>query len=260
MRSNRLREIWSVGGTALNGWLSVSSSVTAELMAHQGWDSLCIDLQHGMIDYQLMVPMLQAISTTAVVPLVRVPNNDAAMIGKVLDAGSYGVICPMVNSADEAAAFVGAMRYAPLGYRSVGPVRAPLYAGSDYVARANETLLAMAMIETEAALSDLDGILRTPGLDAVYVGPSDLSLSLGYAPGFDPRFPPVLSAMERVATEARRYGVVPCVHVGSLAYGLQMKDLGFRLITYFNDIRFLQWVVSRSVAAFRAGTPTPDVP
>lgn len=260
MRSNRLREIWSDGGTALNGWLSVPSSVTAELMAHQGWDSLCVDLQHGMIDYQLMVPMLQAISTTAVVPLVRVPDNDAAMIGKVLDAGAYGVICPMVNSADEAAAFVGAMRYAPLGCRSVGPVRAPLYAGSDYVARANETIIAMAMIETEAALSDLDGILRTPGLDAVYVGPSDLSLSLGHAPGFDPRFPAVLSALERVATEARRHGVVPCVHVGSLAYGLQMRDLGFRLITYFNDVRFLQWVVSRSVAAFRAGAPTPDVP
>ena len=260
IRNNRIREIWAEGGTVLNGWLAIPSSISAELMAHQDWDSVCIDLQHGVIDYQLMVSMLQAISTTAAVPLVRVPSNETSIIGKVLDAGAYGVICPMINSGEEAAAFVRSMRYAPEGTRSVGPVRAPMYAGGAYVSEANATVLAMAMIETATAVANLDEILRTPGLDAVYVGPSDLSLSMGHSPGFDPQFPEVLATIERIASEARAHGVVPCIHVGSVAYGKRMKDLGYQLITYLNDFRFLQWVVGRAIAAMRAGVPTAEVP
>ena len=101
-------------------------------MAHQGWDSLTIDLQHGVVDYQTAVGMLQAISTTAVVPMVRVPWLDPGIVMKMLDAGSYGVICPMINNRDEAETFVRACRYPPRGSRSMGPIRATLYAGDDY--------------------------------------------------------------------------------------------------------------------------------
>src|SRR5215471_1075285 len=260
MRENRIRRIWAEGGNVVNGWLAIPSPVSAELMAHIGWDSLCIDLQHGAIDYQVAVTMLQAISTTETVPLVRVPWNDPAIIGKLLDAGAYGVICPMVNSRAEAEAFVGACRYAPQGYRSVGPLRATLYGGADYVAQANKTILTLAMIETRQAMANLEEILATPGLDAVYVGPSDLSVSMGENAGFDPEFPEVLAAILKVAPAAKKHGVVAGIHVGSVAYGKRMFDAGYRFVSYLSDFRFLQWIVSRSIPAMRAGTPGGNVP
>ena len=129
MRPNRVREIWQAGGAVINGWCGIPSGFSAEVMAHMGWDSLVVDMQHGIVDYQAMVSMLQGISTTAVTPMVRVPWNTPADIMKSLDAGAYGVICPMVNSRRECEAFVGACRYAPRGYRSSGPIRATLYGG-----------------------------------------------------------------------------------------------------------------------------------
>jgi 4-hydroxy-2-oxoheptanedioate aldolase len=260
MRENRIRKIWAQGGSIVNGWLAIPSSISAELMAQQDWDSICVDLQHGAVDYQTMLPMLQAISTSDKVPLVRVPWNDPAIIGKVLDAGAYGVICPMVNNRKEAEAFVGACRYAPVGYRSVGPLRASLYGGADYVKHANTTILTMAMIETKAAVANLDEILSVPGLDSVYVGPSDLSVSMGENAGFDPLYPEVLKAIEQIAKAANKHGVVPGIHVGSVEYGKRMTDMGYRLLSYLSDFRFLQWITARSIKAMRAGTPSPDVP
>src|SRR5260370_8778203 len=131
-RANRIREIWAEGKAVVNSWLGIPSSFSAEVMAHAGWDSLGVDMQHGMIEYQTRVTMLQGISTTNTVPLVRVPWNDPAHIQKALDAGAYGIVCPMVNNRAEAEKFVGSMRYAPLGYRSSGPIRAALYGGPPY--------------------------------------------------------------------------------------------------------------------------------
>lgn len=260
MRENRIREIWKAGGTVYNGWLAIPSSISAELMAHQGFDSICIDLQHGAIDYQTALPMLQAISTTPAVPLARIPWNDPAIVGKMLDAGVYGLICPMVNTREEAERFVGACRYAPAGYRSVGPIRAMLYAGADYWRHANETILTIAMIETRQAVTNLDAILATPGLDAIYVGPSDLSVSMGESAGFDPMFPEVLKTIETIAATAHKHGVVAGIHVGSVAYGRRMIDAGFRLVSYLNDFRLLQWVAARGLKALREGTPDAGAP
>jgi 4-hydroxy-2-oxoheptanedioate aldolase len=260
MRENGIRRIWAGGGNVVNGWLAIPSPVSAELMAHAGWDSLCVDLQHGAIDYQVAVTMLQAISTTATVPLVRVPWNDPAIIGKLLDAGAYGVICPMVNSRAEAEAFVGACRYAPQGYRSVGPLRATLYGGADYVAQANNTILTLAMIETRQAIQNLEEILATPGLDAVYVGPSDLSVSMGHSAGFDPEFPDVLEAILRIPEAAKRHGVIPGIHVGSVAYGTRMYAAGFRFTSFMSDFRFLQWITARAIPAMRGGKAGPETP
>ena len=132
MRENTLRRAWATGRKTVNGWLSIPNSFAAEVMAHQGWDSLTVDMQHGVVDYQAMVGMLQAISTTATVPMVRVPWLEPGIMMKSLDAGAYGVICPMVNSAEEAEEFVSYCRYPPRGQRSFGPIRAMLYAGADY--------------------------------------------------------------------------------------------------------------------------------
>src|SRR4051794_17527440 len=185
MRPNRLREIWKTQGAAVNGWLAIANSFSAETMAHQGWDSLTIDLQHGVVDYQAMVTMLQALSTTATVPVVRVPWLEPGILMKTLDAGAYGVICPMVNTREDAQRLVACTRYAPRGMRSFGPVRALLYGGADYPQHADDTIVSFAMIETAQALDNLDAILSVEGLDAIYIGPSDLSLALGCPPVFD---------------------------------------------------------------------------
>jgi len=251
MRANRVREIWQAGGTVINGWCGIPSGFSAEIMAHMGWDSLVVDTQHGIVDYQVMVSMLQGISTTNVTPMVRVPWNDPAHIMKALDAGAYGVICPMINSRAECAAFVGACRYAPVGYRSSGPIRAALYGGPDYHEKANDTVIAMAMIETREALDNLDDILSTPGLDAIYVGPSDLSLSLGHPPGLDKADTFMISALEKIVAGCRQHRVKAGLHTGGAAYAKRMIALGFDFVTLMGDARLLTMAGQQIVREMR---------
>ena len=188
MRPNRIKQMWRDGKCVTMGWLSVSHGFTAEVMARQGFDTLCVDMQHGTTDMNDVWPMLQAISQTDTVPVVRVPWNDPPTIMKALDLGAYGIIVPLINTAEDAAKAVAACRYPPVGMRSSGPVRAVHYGGSDYLAKANDEIVIMAMIETKEGLANLDAICATPGLDAVYIGPSDLSFALGHgAPGRQPR-------------------------------------------------------------------------
>jgi len=239
MRENLLRTLWQKDEYAVNGWLSLPASFSAEVMANRGWDSLTIDLQHGLIDYQRAVGMLQAISTTRTVPLVRVPWLDPAIIMKVLDAGAYGVICPMINSAAEAAAFVAACRYPPAGIRSCGPTRAHIYAGPDYIVAANRTIVTMAMIETRSGLDHLEEILSVEGLDAIYVGPSDLSLALGCEPRLDPTEQVVTEAIEYISTQARAKNIVSGIHTESPVYAKKMVQQGFRFVTVGSDVRLL---------------------
>ena len=239
MRENRLRTLWQADQAAVNGWLAIPDSFAAETMAHQGWDTLTIDLQHGVIDYQAMVTMLQAISTTATVPIVRVPWLEPGIVMKSLDAGAYGVICPMVNTREDAQKFVAWTNYAPRGSRSYGPVRALLYAGADYPQRANETIVRFAMIETAQALDNLDAILSVEGLDAIYIGPSDLSLALGCRPVFDDVDPPVAQAIDHIVERARAHGVVAGVHNGLPEVALARVAKGFRFVTVGSDARLL---------------------
>lgn len=260
MRENKVKTLWSKGECALTGWLAIPSGLSAEMMAQQDFDAVTVDMQHGAADYADMLAMLQAISTTDKTPMVRVPWNDPAIIGRVLDAGAYGVICPMVNTAAECKAFVEACRYYPEGGRSVGPIRAGLYGGSDYFAAANKTIITMAMIEHKDGVANLDEILATPGLDAVFVGPSDLAVSMDHQPGFDPQWPDVKDAIALIADRCIAAGVVPGIHVGSVEAGEEMRQLGYKFIAYLSDFRMLQMAFSKALPAFRAGTPEPNVP
>lgn len=239
MRENRLRTLWQQNKPAVNGWLAIPSSFSAEVMAHQGWDTLTIDMQHGVIDYAQMVTMLQAISTTPTVPIVRVPWLEPGIVMKSLDAGAYGVICPMVNTREDAQRLVSYTHYAPRGSRSFGPVRANLYGGADYPAKANDTIVAFAMIETRQALDNLDDILSVEGLDAIYIGPSDLSLALGCRPVFDDVDPPVAQAIEHIVQRAKAHGVRAGVHNGVPAVAKARIALGFDFVTLGSDARLL---------------------
>ena len=251
MRENRLRAIWREGGVVVNGWLHVPSSFSAEVMAHAGWDSLTIDMQHGPVDYGSLVPMLQAISTTDTVPVVRVPWRDPGLIMRVLDAGCYAVICPMIGTREEAEAFVGACRYPPAGYRSYGPYRATLYGGEDYAGRADETVVTMAMIETREALENLEVILGVRGLDAVFVGPSDLGQSLGHGPGVDREEPAVLEAIDGVLAAAREHGLAAGIFTGSTEYASRMVEKGFRFVSVSSDARLMAAAAAEVVAELK---------
>ena len=178
MRKNNIKKIWKDGGAAINGWLAIPSSVSAETMAHEAWDSLTIDLQHGLNDYSTSLSMLQAISTTDTVPFARVHWNEPGIIMKMLDAGTYGIICPMINSKEECEKFVKACRYAPQGYRSVGPLRASIYGCQDYIQNANNEILTMAMMESKDAVKNLDEILNGKTITLEKCGREARQLSL----------------------------------------------------------------------------------
>jgi 4-hydroxy-2-oxoheptanedioate aldolase len=259
MRENLLRSIWKSGGAAVNGWLAIPSSFSAETMAHQGWDTLTIDLQHGVVDYQAMLPMLQAISTTDTVPVVRVPWLEPGILMKCLDAGAYGVICPMINTREDAERLVQYTHYAPRGVRSFGPIRGLLYGGSDYPERANDTIVTFAMIETATALGNLDALLSVEGLDAVYIGPSDLSLALGCRPTFDDVETKVAEAIDHVLERARAHGVVAGIHNGSTEAALARIAKGFQFVTVGSDARLMAAGAQQVVARMRAGAP-PKAP
>lgn len=254
-RPNKLREIWQAGGWATNGWLSIPSSYSAEVMAHQGWDSLTIDMQHGVVDYQVAVTMLQAISTTDVVPMARVPWNDPALIMKLLDAGAYAIVCPMISTRAEAEAFVGACRYPPDGYRSLGPNRAVLYGGADYAQHANRTVVTLAMIETKDGIANLEAIADTPGLDGLYIGPSDLSLALGLPPNVDPTDPKAVEVIARIVAVAKKKGLVTGMFTGSAAQAARCAAQGIQLCTIMNDTRIMATAAKEIVAAARNAAP-----
>ena len=257
MRENLLRKIWQTGGAAVNGWLAIANSFSAETMAHQGWDTLTIDMQHGVIDYSALVPMLQAISTTAAVPIVRVPWLEPGILMKALDAGAYGVICPMVNTREDAQKLVAYTHYAPQGTRSYGPVRATLYGGADYAQHANTTIVSFAMIETAQALDNLDSILSVEGLDAIYIGPSDLSLALGCQPAFDDLDPKAAQAVDHILARAKAHGVVAGIHNGSPEAALQRINKGFQFVTVSSDARLMAAGAQQVMATMRAGLAMP---
>jgi 4-hydroxy-2-oxoheptanedioate aldolase len=256
MRENRLRTLWRDDQAAVNGWLAIPNSFSAEVMAHQGWDTLTIDLQHGVIDYQAMVTMLQAISSTPTVPIVRVPWLEPSILMKALDAGAYGVICPMVNTREDAQRLVAYTSYAPKGGRSFGPIRALLYGGADYAEQANDTIVRFAMIETAQALDNLDAILSVEGLDAIYIGPSDLSLSLGCRPVFDDVDPKAAQAMDHILARAKAHGVQAGVHNGRTDVALARVAKGFRFVTVGSDARLMAAGAQQVMAQMRAA-PAP---
>ena len=256
MRKNELRRIFAGGGTVLNGWLAIANSYSAEMMAHQGFESVTIDLQHGPVDFQTAVTMLQAISTTAAVPMVRVPHNEPILTLKLLDAGAYGVICPMINSRAEAEALVSSCRYPPRGSRSMGPNRAVLYGGADYWQHANEEILLFAMIETRQALGNLDEIVSVDGIDGVYVGPSDLSMSLGKTPPtLDPQDAEALAAIKRICDVTRKHGKIAGVHTDGAKTAVRRFGEGYQLCTLLNDARLMTNAASAAVREARGQVP-----
>jgi 4-hydroxy-2-oxoheptanedioate aldolase len=252
MRPNALKALWGRGGSALNGWILLPTSFSAEILARQGFDSITVDMQHGLMGYETAVSTLQAISISGATPVVRVPWNEPGILMRMCDAGADAIICPMVNTRAECETFVGACRYPPMGYRSFGPTRARIFNGSDYVENANKHVITFAMIETAQALSNLDEILATPGLDAIYVGPADLSQSLGGHERLDYTEPRLVEALLTIRDAAKRHGIVAGLHTGSAEYARHSMQLGFQFVTVQSDAAWLEAGAAQVVAAVRS--------
>jgi 4-hydroxy-2-oxoheptanedioate aldolase len=253
MRENPVRTALREGRPVVSGWLTVGHPLLAETLAHAGYDAVAVDAQHGAVADHELLGVLQAISTTSAVPLVRVAWNEPARVMKALDLGAYGVIAPMIEGPRDVAQLVAACRYPPAGRRSYGPTRAALYAGPDYAAHANDTVLAIAMIETRAALEALDEILAVPGLDMVFVGPADLSQALGGPPGADFDDGPVAEALERIVARGAAHDVPVGVFCKDPGYARRMLSRGVRFVTVDTDVGTLRLGAGRALAALREG-------
>ena len=241
MRPNKLKALWRQGKPGVTGWIFSGNPFIAEVMANAGYDALVIDMQHGLgITPDKAIACLQAISTTDTVPIVRVPWNDPAQIQYVLDGGAYGVIVPLINNAEDAARVAGASRYPPLGFRSAGPGRTRFYGGADYFQHANEEIIVLVMIETQDGLNNLEKIVQVPGIDGLYIGPSDLAVGLGLPPvpeSFkDPRH---MAAVKRVLDVTNSAGLVPCHHSAGPEDAVRLFDMGFKLSQIGTDVGYI---------------------
>lgn len=254
MRPNRIKQMWRDGRFVTLGWLSVSNGFTAEVMARLGFDGLVIDMQHGLTDMANLWPMLQAVSQTDTVPVVRVSWNEPAPIMKALDLGAYAIIVPLISNGADAAKAVAACRYPPVGIRSSGPVRAIHYGGGDYQAHADEEIVVFAMIETKEGLENLDAICATPGLDAVYIGPSDLAYALGQRPGPDSKDPVHLATCNRVLETAHRHGIKAGMHCASAAFAADAVKRGFDLVMLTSDLASMVAGAGRQLDELRTAT------
>ena len=256
MRKNKIKQMMKDGKSVINGWLQIPSTVSAEVMTHQGWDSLTIDMQHGLIDYSDLLGILQAITGSDVMPIVRVPWLDPGYIMKALDTGAEGIICPMINNKKEAEQFVSFMKYPPLGNRSFGPTRQNIITGNNYYSNANDNVLCIAMIETEEAMKNLSDIISTDGLDAVYIGPADLTLGTTKGrlpPGMDREEEEMVERIKTILSEAKKADKKACLHCVKTSYAIEAVKWGFDLVTLNSDTRLLASSASNSINEFRNG-------
>lgn len=245
MRPNLVKTCLAAGEPVVNAWLSIGASYSAEGVGHTGVHSVTVDLQHGMFGFSEALHMLQAISATPAIPMVRVPHLDPAQIMQLLDAGAYGIICPMISTPEQAAELVAACRYPPRGNRSFGPSRGLLYGGSDYVANANETVMAIPMIETAESVARIDEILDVEGIDMLYLGPNDMAFAMdGHV-----RFPRPASeeAMSTVLSRAQQKGVPVGIFCADAKEARLRLDEGYRLVTPGNDFAHLTRSVGGAV-------------
>ena len=201
--ATNVKKVWASGKAVVNAWLAIPSGFSAEVIAQCGFDSVTVDMQHGVQDYLSMMQCFQAMHAHPVTPMVRVPWNEPGIIGKVLDGGAYGVICPMINSKEEAENFVSYCKYPPRGTRSNGPIRSGMYGtAGTYQVTANDETLCIPMMETRTAIENMESILDVEGIAGVYVGPSDLGFSYGLVPKLDREEPEILKIYDKLIRQS----------------------------------------------------------
>jgi len=252
VKTNHVKHALRAGRPTGGAWLSLCSSISAEIMSRAGLDWLLIDMEHGHGDLQTLLGQVQAIEGSPTIPIVRVQWNDPAIIKRVLDLGAYGIMIPFIGGRADAEAAVRACKYPPQGIRGIaGSHRAGGYgrAAAEYWKRANDEILVVVQIETRAAVDDIDEIVRIPGIDVIFIGPADLSTSLGHMG--NPGHPDVQAAMTRVETAARGAGLALGNITRSWEQARELYAKGYTFLTLCSDTSLLVQGSNDVVARFR---------
>jgi 4-hydroxy-2-oxoheptanedioate aldolase len=251
VRPNTVKRLLQEGKPAVGTWLGLGSTLAAEWLAHLGFDWLNIEQEHGAIDITLTQGLLQAISTTDVIPLIRIPWKSPDYCKRALDAGAYGLFVPNINTREEAELMVKAMKYPPQGIRGLGGSRRTLYGGADYTKHANDEIMVILMIESAEGVRNAEDILSVPGVDACFVGPNDLAISLGLDPTLDPKFPEYEEAIAKILSACKKYGVAPGMHTPSAERCADRVEQGWLLNAISSDGGFMAQAATATVKGFR---------
>lgn len=232
------------GETVFSGWCMMGSPIVAETIAREGFGAVVLDAQHGLWDTATLREGIGAVHHAGSAPIVRVPLDDTGLVSRMLDFGAEGIVAPMINNAEDARRFAAAAKYPPLGERSFGPPRAMMLQGqmaaTDYLAAANSGTLTFAMIETPQALANVDAIAGTPGVDALFIGPYDLSTSLSNGKAQDIEAPEVNAAIDRICAAAIAAGKIPGIYCRDAQRALDMAKRGFRFMTVGSDFSLVR--------------------
>ncbi len=232
------------GETVFSAWCTLASPLAAETVAREGFAAVVLDVQHGLWDTAALVAGIGALHHAGAAPVVRIPLNDFALVSRALDFGAEAIIAPMINSAADARRFAAVAKFPPRGERSWGPQRAVALQGHsggvDYLREANEQTLTLAMIETTAALNDVDDIAATEGIDALFVGPYDFSTALSAGRAQDVTAPEVERAIDKICAAANKAGKFPGIYCRDAARALAMAKRGFKFITIGSDLGTLR--------------------
>ena len=238
--ADRLRS----GETVYTAWCTLPYPIVAETIARDGFSTIVIDQQHGLWDTASILTAIAAVRQVGAAPLVRIPVADFSTVSRALDFGAEGIIAPMINTAADARAFVSVAKYPPLGDRSWGPHRAMALTGAadakTYLQRANEFTVTFAMVETRTAIDNLDVIAATPGIDALFVGPWDLSIALSRGATVNPNIPEVDQALDRIVAAAHKAGKVAGLYCIDAEEAMAAAKRGFRFLAVGSDLGFLR--------------------
>lgn len=249
---NKIRARWAARECAIAAWLQIPAALHAEALARCGFDGLVVDLQHSPIDFATALTMLAAIEAGGAEPLVRLQSNDGGDIMKLLDSGAYGVICPMIDTAEQAKQFASALHYPPKGVRSYGPRRPVMRYGADYLRIASDTIVALAMIETATGLQNLDAILEVDGIDGVFIGPTDLAIALGAVAEMDSRDPRVLAAVAQIRTAAHAHGKKAGIFCVNTDFARAKIEEGFDFVSIATDVLAVTQTARAALAQVKA--------
>ena len=242
MRSNSLKQLLHSGKPAVGTWLSLGSITAARFLARSGFDWLCIDVEHSLVNVETTTHILGAIADAGGVPLARVPSNRHDHIKRVLDNGGYGVVVPMVNSREEAIAAVAAAKYPPVGNRSVGgAVHAMNFQTSavDYFAHADEEILVVLQCEHIQSVENADAIFSVPGIDAIFVGPNDLAASMRGKDGKPPSGEATTEAMKHILATCRKHGVAPGLHCMNAEEAKHRIEEGWQFVAVVSELKMM---------------------
>jgi 4-hydroxy-2-oxoheptanedioate aldolase len=232
------------GETVYCGWCALPAPILLEVLAREGFSAVAIDMQHGMWDFAGAVTGIGTIHGAGAAPIVRVPLNDFAMVSRALDMGAEGIVAPMINTLEDAKKFVAVAKFPPLGERSWGPNRAMMLGqfpdAKTYLRGANDMTVTIAMIETRAALANVDAIAATPGIDVLFVGPSDLSITLTGGATLDPHSKEVEAQLDKIVAAAKKAGKVAGLYCASAERAAAMAKRGFGYLAVGSDLGFFR--------------------